>query len=88
MAVLQTTWSLLSGSVNYTIPLKPFNRSIPLKVIAEPFTQVPEYGPLHGHLGVLEEGVVKKGFTPHRLLANICLYVPKKCQQKSRKFRN
>ena len=37
------------------------------------FTQVSEYGQLNGHLGVHEEGVVKIGFTLHRLLANICL---------------
>ena len=42
-------------------------------VRAEPFTELPEYGPLNGHLGVKEEGVVKIGFTPYGLLANICL---------------
>ena len=45
---------------------KYFKRSNALMVRAEPFTQVPGYGPVNGHLGIHEEGVVKIGFTPHR----------------------
>ena len=58
-------------SVNEYLPPKPFNRSDSLTVSAERFTQVLGYGPVNGHLYINEEGVVKIGFSPHRLLANI-----------------
>ena len=37
---------------------------------------------LDAHLGVKKKGVVKIGFTPHRLLANICINMKKKKTKK------
>ena len=42
-------------SVNSFLPPKPFNHSKTLTVRAEPLTDVHEYGPLNGPLGVYVE---------------------------------
>ena len=60
-------------SVYESLPPKRFIRSNTLIFRAESYTEVFEYGPLNVHRSVQEEGLVKIGFTPHPLLANICL---------------